>query len=343
MLAVVKSKPGPGLDLLEVENPILGPDQILLKVEAAGICGSDVHIYKWTSGYEWMSLPVIIGHEFSAIVLECGRNVEALREGTAVVCMPVVPCGKCLTCKSGRVNICERSQGLGLHMNGAFAKYVLVPKGIAGIFPIPKSVDFEVAALCEPFSVALHAIETSKIEIGGSAVVIGPGPIGLLTVLGLKYVGFNQVFIAGLRKDKKRLQFAEKLGATSINVDEENLVEIVNKSTNGKGVNVVFEASGSPVALSQAISIVKRGGEIIIIGIHSGTSNINLIPVVRREICVKGSYGYTYSTWNKVVALLPKLQSNLKSLVTHVLPLSEFLKGFKLAESGSAIKVILKP
>lgn len=343
MKAAVKTEPKPGIDLIEVDDPSPKSNQILLEVKAASICGSDVHIYEWTKGYEWMPLPLIIGHEFSGRIVECGRDVKGLQEGERVVCIPIVPCGRCAPCKNGRINICENIQGIGFHINGAFAKYVLVPRNIAGIFPIPKHISYEIGALCEPLSVALHAIETSQIRFGESSVVIGPGPIGLLITQCLKAMGVTKVFVTGLEMDKERLRLAEKFGAESINIEEEDPIKVVKSSMGGKGTDVVFEASGNPAALSQAINMVKKGGEIVVVGIFSKPSVIQFTPIVRCEIRIKGSYGYTFQTWKRALSLLSVGKLNIEPLITHILPLDKIVDGLKLMKEKLAIKVILKP
>lgn len=344
MKAIVKTRPEPGLELKEVEEPNISADQILIEVKAASVCGSDVHIDDWTPGFQFMPLPLIIGHEFSGQVAEVGANIKDLQNGDRVACNPITYCGKCSQCRAGKINICGEAGVLGIIRDGAFAKYVLIPDKIGGLYKLPKNITYEHAALLEPYCVAFHAYETSRVRSGDSVVVIGTGPIGLMLAQIMKFAGVANVVLTGLRSDNYRLEVGKGLGADlTVNVEEENLTEVIKDMTHGEGVDAVFEASGSPNAYTQALEIVRNGGEVIGIGISPRNSSVNFTDVVRREINLKGIRMYTSSSWERVITLLSLGKIQMDPFISQKLPLHNFIEGFESVRQKKAIKIVLVP
>jgi len=343
MKAVIKAEPKAGLEFRDVQEPkITSSSQVLIEVRATAICGSDVHILEWHSGYEFMPLPIIIGHEFSGEIVDLGLNVKGLKKGDRVVCNPIVYCGGCSYCKAGKTNLCQQFKLVGLDYNGSFAKYVLIPQNV-DLYKLPDTVSYEHAAIFEPFSVAFHAIEESRIQPGDLAAVLGAGPIALMLTQLLKLNGVS-VVVTGLSIDEERLKVAKDLGADfTINVEEKNPIEKVRDITGDQGVDVIFEASGDSNCFSQALKMIKRGGEIIGIGIYPSPSPINFTDVVRREIKIKGVRTYLDSSWRHVITMATRKMLNIDALITHKFPLNEFLKGFELLKQRKAIKVLLTP
>ncbi len=342
MKAVVKTQKAPGIELLEVGVPEVRDTDILIKVRAGSLCGSDVHIYEWTAGYDWMPLPLTIGHEFSGEVVKVGAKVAAAAVGDRVTAMPMMPCSRCSFCQVGKGESCLQKLTLGLRTDGVFAEYVRLTAG-ATLLKLPENLSFEAAALCEPLCVALKAIDLSGIKPGETAAVLGPGPIGLLTLQLLNAAGASLIVMAGTTADRRRLEIARSLGAdVIIEVDGEDPVQKAMKLT-GAGFDFVFEASGNPKSVPQALDMVKPGGKVILIGIHSGLARFNPTELVRGKKSIIGAYGYEPETWHRALALLSSRRVKAEEMITHRVPLAEARKGFELAAKREAAKVLFIP
>ncbi len=343
--AVVKTKRGVGnIELLEVEEPDkIGPDELLLEIKATGICGTDIHIWHDQSVYV---PPVILGHEYSGVVTQIGEKVENVNIGDLVTSPATVNCGVCYFCKTGHTNRCisakKRILGV-MGANGAFAKYMVVPARI--IHKVPIEVNFEDAAVSEPTACAVHAAaEMGKIDLGDIVVIQGPGPMGLLTLQVVKAQGANQTIVTGISGDEERLKIAKELGAdVTVNIEEEDPVEIVGSLTNDLGADVVFEASGAVAARRQAFDLVKRTGKIIYIGITGKPSEIDLDQIVEKELKIIGSWGTVWTSWRKALKLIASGKVKGAPLVTSKMSLEEWEKGFQMMEEKKAIKVLLIP
>lgn len=346
MKAVVKTKREPGIEVLDVEVPQVGEADILVKVHAGSLCGSDVHVYEWTPNYEWMPLPVILGHEFAGEVTEVGSKVQAVAVGDRITAMPAMACSRCSFCQVGKGELCTNRVALGLSADGAFAEYIRLTAA-ASIFKLPDNLDYEAAALCEPLSVVLRAVDLSNIKLGQTAAVLGPGPIGLLTLQALRAAGAGMVMVAGTGADRRRLEIAGTLGAdVIINVDSEDPVSRVMEVT-GKGfragLDFVFEASGNPRSVPQALSMVRAGGKVILIGIHPASAEFQPTDLVRRSKSIIGAYGYDSDIWNRSLSLLSSGKVQVEPMITHRLPLSEAGEGFEMAVRKEAAKVLFIP
>ncbi len=341
MKALIKSKAEPGFDYLDIEKPVVGENDILLKILAASICGSDVHIYEWTSGYEFMPLPLIPGHEFTAEVVEIGKNIVGLALGDRVTSLGYMPCGECRYCRMGNVKQCEERLILGLTKNGSFAEYMVV-KGGADLIKIPDGISNEIASLVEPLAVCLNGIDLSGIKPGQKAAVLGPGPIGLLTVQLLKAAGAGEIVITGTSADEQRLDIARQLGAdVVIKIDEADPVKTV-RDTAGL-LDYVFEATGIPQTISQGLQMLKIGGKVMVMGIHAKEASFDPIDLVRKRKSLIGVYAYERSTWLRALSLLSTGKIDVSPLITHILPFHQYAEGFELACNKSAAKVILVP
>jgi len=338
--AIVKAEPKPGIEVRDVPAPQSLDGYALLQVKACGICGSDVHIYEWTSGYEVMIpfMPLILGHEFSGEVIEVGEGGSDLQEGDRVLAGPPRrQVGRYLGSPPRR----ERPPFTGPFAGGGMAEYVLVSSD--RLWKLLENVSYEVGAMCEPLAVAMNAVRLSQILPGERAVVLGPGPIGLLTLLSLKATGVY-VFMTGTAADEKRLRLAKRLGADAIiNVDEVNPVSLILNATEGHGVDVVFEATGVPATIQQGVTMVRRGGKVVAIGIHPSPARINMLDVVRGEKQILGSYSGPPSVWTRGLALLTRGLIHPEPLVSHRLPLREARRGFDLAAAKEGMKILFTP
>jgi len=343
MKAVVKTKREPGVELLDVDVPEVTDTDILVKIHAGSLCGSDVHIYEWTPNYEWMPLPVIIGHEFAGEVVEVGSKVQNVKVGERITALPSMPCSRCSFCQVGKSDLCTDRLGLGLRADGAFAEYLRLTAA-ATILKLPDDTSYEVASLCEPLSVVLRAVDLSNIKLGQTAAVLGPGPIGLLTLQALKASGAGHVMVAGTGADAERLQIAYELGADdTINVEQGDPVSKAREISGGgfrAGLDYVFEASGNPVSVSQAVDMVKPGGKVILIGIHPAPAEFATTQLVRSSKSIIGAYGYDRDIWVRALHLLSTGKVKADPMITHRFPLEDAIKGFELAVKREAAKVI---
>ncbi|MBA3029281.1 MAG: zinc-binding dehydrogenase [Desulfobacteraceae bacterium] len=341
MKAIVKTKTGPGVDILDVAKPEIREADILVKVQAASLCGSDLHIYEGTPGYEYLPLPVILGHEFAGEVVEIGSRVQGLAIGNRITANPTMPCGECDWCKVGKGARCRSGFSLGLTGNGAFAEYVVIKAG-GDVFKIPDNVSLECASLCEPLSIVLNGLDLSQFQAGQPVVVLGPGPIGLLMVQVLKAAGAGPIILTGTTADARRLDIARQLGADIIvNVQEEDPVKAVVRHA-GR-VNYVFEATGISATIAQGLAMLNPGGKLMVIGIHAENAVFNPLDLVRKRKSIIGVYGYNQNTWKRSLSLLSTGAINPEPMITHRIPFSKGEEGFRLAHDKIAAKVIFVP
>jgi len=349
MKAIVKSEPSPGIRVMEVRVPRPEPGEFLVRVEAVGICGSDVHIYEWTRGYEFLTkyFPLTLGHEFAGEVVEAAGSGEGdFRPGDKVTSETGKVCGKCFYCKLGKGILCSMRTSfgrIGLERNGAMAEYVVVPG--EGLHRVPPQVTMEEAAMTEPAAVALGAVELAHFYPGDVGVILGPGPIGLFILQMCKALGAGPVLVLGMEADGQRLKVAEELGAdyTLISQRKETL-EKVMELTGGIGAGVVFEVSGSPAAAVSGLQMLRRGGEMVLVGIYPEAIPVDATHhLVRQMKSIKGSYGGASLDWDRVLTLVASKKLNLRPLISQILPLEKAEKGFEAVLRKEALKVILKP
>jgi L-iditol 2-dehydrogenase len=341
MRAVVKMAPGDNaLAFRDWPDPSPAPNQIKLKVGAAGICGTDIHIIHGT----WPSRPpVVLGHEFCGTVIEAGGEVRGFQPGDRVVgSNPAVTCGACYHCRAGNDFMCPERVSAGYHIDGAFADFLCIDA--RRCHPLPDHVSFRQAALGEPLAVAVHAvIERTTVHSGDLVLVSGPGCIGLLTMQVAKLEG-ARVIVSGLGKDQRRLECARQLGADAVvNVDRENLLEIVRELSQGRGADVVYECAGSAASLAVCWEAVRKEGTLVPLGIYSGPIQTDFNKITMKELRVIGSYGYVWTSWRRCVQLLGEGKVRTAELVSHEFSLDQFEDAFAVAQNGAAIKVILVP
>ncbi|MFW9965878.1 MAG: zinc-binding dehydrogenase [Candidatus Thorarchaeota archaeon] len=342
MRGLVKTARGVGnLEIAEVQDPKPRRDEVLVEVAAAGICGTDIHIKHDQSFY---TPPVILGHEYSGTVVDIGPDVLAVKVGDKVVSPATAYCGRCYQCKTGHMNRCtdEGKRILGVSLaNGAFAKYLTVPDYI--VHSVPEGVSLEEAALAEPAACVVHAV-TENIDIcaGDTVVVQGPGTMGLLAIQVAKAMGAGRVIVTGVTPDKWRLDIARKTGADlTIDVQsEKDAVGIVRDYTNGLGADVVIEASGACAACVQSLEFVKVAGHISLLGVRGQPMQIDLDPMIEKELTMTGTWGTLPSSWVKTLKLMGSKKIDVNPLITHRIALDDWENGFNLMETQQAIKVL---
>jgi threonine dehydrogenase-like Zn-dependent dehydrogenase len=343
MLALRKTAPGFGLSLDEIPDAFPpGPGEVVVKVEAAGICGSDVHAYEWTGGYEFMAphMPFAMGHEFAGTILRNGTG-GGWEIGQRVAVIPFVACGVCARCRAEGSRNCLNREGIGLTRDGGFAKTVRIPARCC--VAVPGNVDAEIAALAEPLGVGLQAVLTAEVALGDTVLVMGPGTIGQAIALAARAAGATRVLVSG-RADAPRFDVLRQLGFNElIDVAEGSLQEQVMAATGGRAVDVVLEATGVPATLNEGLSVLKKGGVLAVVGIHAGSMTLPLTDFVRMRHQLRASNGAERAVWDKVMAMLGVNPEQFRPMITHRLPLSRGIEGFELARQRAASKVMLTP
>jgi 2-desacetyl-2-hydroxyethyl bacteriochlorophyllide A dehydrogenase len=342
MKAIVKTRRAPGIEVLERPSPEIGPTDILVRVAAGSLCGSDVHVYEWTPSYYFMSLPVILGHEFSGQVVQVGVEVNHVQVGDRVSALPGMACGSCANCRTGRSSACTGRLSPGMMTDGFFAEYGRLTTA-ADIFKLPDNVSYEAAALLEPFAVSLNAVDLSGFRIGQKIAVLGPGPIGLFVVQILRAAGAARIMVVGAEGDERRLEMAERFGADlTVNITRDDPVKRA-KDLAPRGLDIVYEATGNPASIPQALAMVRNGGKAILIGIHSGPATFDPTPMVRTSKSIIGAYTYTVETWQRAIELFSKGSVAPEAVITHRVSLEAADEGFRLALRKEAAKVLFIP
>jgi threonine 3-dehydrogenase len=338
MKALVKSKSEPGLWLEDVEVPHIGINDVLIRVKRTGICGTDVHIFKWDDwARKTIPVPMVIGHEFVGQVVEIGANVVDFSPGEIVSGEGHVVCGRCRNCLAGRRHLCAHTLGVGVNRPGAFAEYIALP--VTNIWRHHESIDPDIAAIFDPFGNAVHTALSFPV-LGEDVLVAGAGPIGLMAAAVARHAGARFVVITDV--NPYRLALAEKMGVTlAVNIRERNLAEVQKTLGMTEGFDVGLEMSGSPDALRDMLGNMSHGAKIAILGIPNGDVVIDWRTVVFNMLTLKGIYGREmYETWYMMTVMLQS-GLNIGPVITHRFDYTEFAKGFEVMMSGSSGKVLL--
>lgn len=340
MLALRKTGPEFGAVLEEVAEPELAPGFVMVEVDAAGICGSDIHMYEWTNGYEWLipALPVTMGHEFAGRVSALGLGVTGLSEGQPVVVMPSYACGKCDACLAGKPEVCTRRKAVGLSVDGGFAPRVPVP--VQCCLPIGNRLAPHIAALTEPFCVGDRAVDTADVQAGQDVVVLGPGIIGLSAAYIAKQRGASSVTIVG-KNDPLRLDIARKIGIGNVIDlgDNGTLADFIPE----RSVDRVLEATGFGESITQGLGLLRDFGIMAAIGIHHEPAPIDITPFVRRKLQLRGAHSSTRANWDRVLEMLPDAADEIEPIVTHQISLADGIEGFEMSRRREACKVVIRP
>lgn len=340
MKALVKSRAEPGLWLEEVPIPQIKPDEVLLRVKKAAICGTDIHIYDWDA---WASatvpVPLTIGHEFVGEIVEIGRAVNGLKEGQRVCSEGHIYCHHCRNCRTDKRHLCLATQeGIGLHRNGGFAEYVAIPA--ANAVAIPDSIPDEWAAIFDPLGNAVHTALSYEF-VGEDVLITGAGPIGMMAVAVCRHAGARHIVITDV--NPVRLEMAKQLGATrTVDVSKESLAQVTEELGIQGGYSVGLEMSGVPSALDQMIHAVASGGKLVLLGILPKGAPVDWPKIIFKGLTLKGIYGREmFRTWFKVIRLVES-GLDLDRMITHRFPLDRFEEAFATTKSGQSGKVILE-
>jgi L-iditol 2-dehydrogenase len=331
------------LEIADVPTPTPGPGEVLIQVAACGICGSDVHGYDGSSGRRIP--PLIMGHEAAGIAAALGAGVKGVSKGDRVTFDSTVSCGKCEPCRRGEINLCDNRRVLGVSCGdyrcaGAFAEYVAVPQHI--LYQLPESLPFSEAAMLEAVSVALHAVALSEIAAGDTALVLGAGMIGLLTLQALRVAGCSCVYVADV--DASRLKLATSLGAHALLATGADLARRVFELTGGKGVDVAIEAVGVNETVRAAVDCVAKGGRVTLVGNVTPEVTLPLQKVVAGQIRLQGSCA-SAGEYPRAIELLANGQIQVKPLISAIAPLEDGPRWFErlYSREPNLMKVILTP
>jgi threonine 3-dehydrogenase len=338
MKALVKSQATRGLWLQDVPEPVVGINDVLIKVHKTGICGTDLHIYKWD---EWaqktIPVPMVVGHEFVGHVVDVGSNVADFKPGDLVSAEGHVVCGRCRNCFAGRRHLCKDTSGIGVNRTGAFAEFISVP--MTNVWKHRKDIDQEVASIFDPFGNAVHTALAFEI-LGEDVLITGAGPIGIMAVAIARHAGARHVVITDV--NDYRLDLAKRMGATvALNVTKGTLDQVKQDLRMKEGFDVGLEMSGNGNAFRDMISHMCHGGRIAMLGIPAQPIAIDWTTVVFNMLTIHGIYGREmYETWYQMSVMLES-GLDIKPVITHRYHYTEFEQGFAAMEAGNCGKVIL--
>ena len=338
MKALVKSKSQPGLWLEEVPEPKIGINDVLIRVDRTGICGTDVHIYKWDDwAQKTIPVPMVVGHEFVGEIVDVGLNVNDFRVGDLVSGEGHVVCGRCRNCLAGRRHLCKDTKGIGVNRTGAFAELISVP--MTNVWHHQPGIDRDVASIFDPFGNAVHTALSFDL-LGEDVLITGAGPIGIMAVGVAKHAGARHVVITDV--NDYRLDLAKIMGATvALNVTKGKLKDVQDKLGMKEGFDVGLEMSGNTAAFHNMIDAMAHGGKIALLGIPAEPMAIDWNKVVFNMLTLKGIYGREmYETWYKMTVMLES-GLDISPVITHRFHYTEFQRGFDAMLSGQSGKVIL--
>ncbi|HUA35408.1 MAG TPA: alcohol dehydrogenase catalytic domain-containing protein [Candidatus Binataceae bacterium] len=337
MKAVAKTRPAYGAEILDLPEPRPSEGELLVKIAACGICGSDLHLYEWELGADRMvtRMPFVMGHEPSGEVVSVGPRVTTFKPGDRVALDPFGHCGRCGPCLAGRFHLCSSPT----HLSGALADFTIAPTGNA--HHIPDSMSLEVGALLEVFGTGLHAVEQSSLKPGDSAVVEGPGPIGLSVALAARALGITTLVITGLDVDKDRLALAREMGFRTVCASDRDWIEQVRALMPKDGADAVFDACGM---IDSPRELVRRGGELIEIGWPArDVTSTELRALFFHGVNIINSRVRTPETWRRAIALVASGKIDLTPMVTHRFDISHGIEAFELLRARGAVKALVIP
>ncbi|MCL4200932.1 MAG: L-threonine 3-dehydrogenase [Pirellulaceae bacterium] len=338
MKALVKSRAERGLWLEDVPEPALGINDVLIRVDRTGICGTDLHIYKWDAwARKTIPVPMVVGHEFVGEIVEVGANVADFFPGDVVSGEGHVVCGRCRNCLAGRRHLCAATKGIGVNRPGAFAEYLALP--MTNVWHHHGSIDRDVASIFDPFGNAVHTALSFPV-LGEDVLITGAGPIGLMAVAVVKHAGCRFVVVTDV--NPHRLELARQMGATlALDARTQRIADAQRELGMAEGFDVGLEMSGSPEAFREMLANMCHGGRIAMLGIPEREMSIDWNTVVFNMLTIKGIYGREmYETWYKMTVMI---QSGLdiRPVITHRLHYTEYEQGFAAMEAGQSGKVIL--
>jgi threonine 3-dehydrogenase len=338
MLALEKSKPETGLWMVEAPVPEIGPEDVLIRINKTGICGTDIHIWNWDAwAQRTVPVPLITGHEFAGEIVELGRDVRGLEIGQRCSGEGHLIGRQSRQSRSGRFHLDPETRGIGVNEQGAFAEYLRLPA--FNVVPLPEAVDDEIGAILDPLGNAVHTALSYDL-VGEDVLITGAGPIGIMAAAVARHVGARHVVITDV--NPARLELAAKVAdVVPVNVAEENLRDVIARLKMKEGFDVGLEMSGNQAALDQMVESLVMGGRIALLGIPPGKSPVDWSRIVFKAITLKGIYGREiFETWYKMIAMLEN-GLDVRRVITHRFNARDFREGFETMRSGVSGKVVL--
>lgn len=338
MKALVKKESSPGLWLEQVDKPVPGPGDVLIRVNKAAICGTDLHIYNWDKwAQSTVPVPLVVGHEYVGVVEEVGGDARTVAPGQRVSGEGHIMCGVCRNCRAGRGHLCRDTRGVGVNRAGAFAEYVCIPA--VNAYPLPDDIPDDIAALLDPLGNAVHTALSFDL-VGEDVLITGAGPIGVMATAVARHVGARHIVVTDV--NDARLALAERMGATrAVRADRVDLKDVMTELEMREGFDVGLEMSGSPDALSDQVRGLMHGASLALLGLYPDPPTVDLNEAIFKGITIKGVYGREmFETWHKTLAMLDS-GLDISPVITHRLPFEEYEKGFEALKAGTACKIIL--
>jgi threonine 3-dehydrogenase len=339
MKALAKAKAEPGLWMEDVAEPAIGPGDVLIRVQKASICGTDLHIHAWD---EWarqtIPVPMVVGHEFMGVIAEVGADVEGLAVGDRVAGEGHMTCGHCRNCRAGRREFCHNHKSVGVSRPGAFAEYLSLPASNA--FVVPDHITDEVAAVLDPLGNATHTSLAFDV-VGEDVLITGAGPIGLMAAAIVRHIGAR--FVAITDVNDYRLDLAGRMGVDRVvDVRTTGLHDVMTDLGMTEGFDVGLEMSGNEAAVGQMLEAMNHGGRVAVLGIPSGDIRLDVAEVIFKGLTMRGIYGRRiFETWYKMSAML-QTGLDVDAVITHRFPAEDFQAAFALVASGQSGKVLLE-
>jgi threonine 3-dehydrogenase len=345
MKAVGKTNKNPGIEIFEIKEPECGSDDVLVRVKATAICGTDLHYYHWDGYAERHNpgFPRVLGHEFCGDVVKVGENVRSIKVGDRVAGETHIPCGVCYFCRTGNMHICKNMKIFGVDtIYGSFAPYTVLPE--ITVVKVPNNISYDEGAVLEPLGVAVHAITEANIKPGDSVAITGCGPIGLFAQQLAKITGASKVISTDLKD--YRLELSRKVGVTeAVNVANVDPVKRVRELTDGTGAKVVIEISGSNTAIKQALEMASLTGRVVLVGTAQKPTELDTTNMlIYKEIKLSGITGrLMFDTWYRAIDIVSNKLIDLNLVITHKLSLDDAGKAFTLSDKGEAGKILFLP
>ena len=339
MKALVKAKNEVGIWMQDVPEPVIGPNDVIIKIHKTAICGTDIHIYNWDEwAQEHIKTPMTAGHEFVGEVVEIGKEVKSyFNIGDRVSGEGHIACLHCRNCRAGRSHLCRKNVSVGVTRDGAFAEYLCIPATNA--YPIPDEIPDNVASIMDPFGNATHTTLSFDL-VGEDVLITGAGPVGIMAAAIAKHVGARHIVITDV--NEYRLKLAEEMGVTlAVNPTKTSLTDVMNKLNMKEGFDVGLEMSGNAMAFNDMIEHMNHSGKIALLGFLPKNTNISWNQLIMKGITLKGIYGREmYDTWYKMTTMLQS-GLNIAPVITHEYSINDFQKGFDIMKSGNSGKVVL--
>ena len=339
MKALVKSSSERGIWLENIPEPECNTNDVKIRITHSSICGTDLHIYKWDAwAQKTLDVPLVIGHEFCGIVEEIGPGVTHYKLGQRVSGEGHITCGNCRNCRAGKRHLCQKSSGIGVHKDGAFAEYLVIPE--SNVWPIHDEIPSDIASFFDPFGNAVHT-SLSYEMVGEDVLITGAGPIGMMSVAICKFVGARNVVITDI--NDYRLTLAKKMGATkTINVSKSSIAEFYPQLNMTSGFDVGLEMSGNPEAFRSMLEHMYHGGKVALLGLLPDSTRIDWDDIIFKGLRVKGIYGREmYETWYKMTQML-RSGLDISQVVTHRISIDQYEEAFNIMETGECGKIVLE-